>query len=198
MLLLMDAPDVSLELEAEAFFTGFDSVAPLAAFGALLLAAAARVATGVVFFAVAPLALVFAAGLAADFTLVFGVGLPCLTTDFAVADEVFVAGLIVFATVLTSLSVAVFRIDFAADLAAVLPLAGAAVFAAVLLTLLAAVLFVADLVTVAFMFPSLNEPPDLLDPCPKTVSYRFQAGLDTIGRRVTSVDASCQTTTSTA
>ncbi|HYD96458.1 MAG TPA: hypothetical protein VEC01_14100 [Noviherbaspirillum sp.] len=169
LLLLMGAPDVSLELEAETvvFSTGFAAVAPFGVSGAVLFAAAARAATGTVFLVVAPLALVFAAGPAADVTLLFTVVLPCLAMDFAAVDAVFAAGLRVPETVFASLFATVLRVAFAAPGAAVLPLAGAAVFAAVLLTLFAAALLVADLVTVAFMAPSMNEQPDMLDPCPE-------------------------------
>ncbi|HYD62977.1 MAG TPA: hypothetical protein VEC35_21670 [Noviherbaspirillum sp.] len=104
---------------------------------------AARVAAGTIFVVVAPLALVFAAGL----TLLFTVVLPCLAMAFVDVLEVFVAGFREFATV--------FGADFVAGLADVLPLTGVAVFADDLLTLFAAVLLVADLVTVAFIVPSL-------------------------------------------
>lgn len=177
----MDAPDVSLELKLEAFFCAacFDSVARLADSGAACLAAA-RVAAGTAFVVLAPLALVFAAGS----TLLFTVVLPGLAMAFVDvdADAVLAAGFRAFATVLANLPATVCSIDGVAGLATVLPLAGATVFADVLLTLFAAVPFVADLVTVAFMAPSLYEPPDMSILSPKTDSRRFQVGLDTIGR----------------
>lgn len=157
--------------------TCFDAAAPLLAFGAALLTAAARVATGVVFLVLVPLALVFDTGLAAAGialpTLLFTVVLAGLATAFVVADAVFEAGLSVFAMVLASLPATVFRIDFLAGAAAVLLFGAAAVFAAVFLTLLAAALLVADLVTVAFMIPSLNELHDLFDLARKRLHLLF-------------------------
>ncbi len=65
------------------------------------------------------------------------------------------AGFWDFATVFAGLATTAIVADLVAGLAAVLPLGGAAVFAGVLLTLFAAVLLMADLVTVAFIVPSL-------------------------------------------
>ena len=108
------------------------------------------------------------------------------------------AGFRAFATVFATFPATAFNIDLVAGFAAVLPLAGSTDFAVVLLTLLAGALLVADLVTVAFIVPSYYETPDLRS-VPENLPHRFQAGLDTIGRSVRRfVDASCQTTTSTA
>ncbi|WP_141103986.1 hypothetical protein [Noviherbaspirillum denitrificans] len=142
-----------MELWLEVFFCAacFDAVAPLAAFGTAPFAAAARVAAGIAFATVAPLAFVFAEGL----TLLFTVVLPCLAMAFSDEEAVLVAGFRALATVFTTFPATAFRIDWVAGTAEVLPFAGSAVFAAVLLTLFADVLLVADLVTVAFMVPSL-------------------------------------------
>ena len=162
----MEVPDVSFELGGEAVARDvcFTAVVPLLAFGAAVLTAAARVATGVVFLALVSLALVFDAGLAVDFTVFLTVVLTGLAAAFVAAVAVLEAGLSVLEMVFASLPATVFNIDVFAGFAAVLLLGAAALFVAVLLTLLAAALLVADLVTVAFMISSLNELPDLFDP----------------------------------
>ncbi|WP_420473247.1 hypothetical protein [Noviherbaspirillum sp. ST9] len=148
LLLLMVTPDVSLERWLEVFF---DAVAPLAVFGAAPLAAAALVAAGTIF-AVPALSV---SGFTAGFTLLFTVVLPCLAMAFIDEEAVLAAGFRAFATVFATFPATAFSIDLVAGLAAVLPLAGSTVFAAVLLTLFADAFLVADLVTVAFMVPSL-------------------------------------------
>lgn len=141
-----------MEREVEAVISScFGAVAPLADLGSAALEAAVRVAAGTIFAVVAPLALVSAAGL----TLLFTVVLPGLAIAFVDVLEVFVAGFWDFATVFAGLATTAIVADWVAGLAAVLPLGGAAVFAGVLLTLFAAVLLMADLVTVAFIVPSL-------------------------------------------
>jgi hypothetical protein len=144
----MVAPDVSLELWLEVFF---DAVAPLAVFGVDTLAAAARVAAGTIFAVPALLVPGFTAG----FTLLFTVVLPCLAMAFIDEEAVLAAGFKAFATVFATFPATAFSIDLVAGLTAVLSLAGSTVFAVVLLTPFAVVLLVADLVTVAFMAPSL-------------------------------------------
>jgi len=90
---------LELTVKAAVFGAGFDAVAPLVAFGAVLLAAAALVAPGIVFSVVAPLALVFAAGQAASSILLFTVVLPGLAMTFVAVDGVFMAGFVVCATI---------------------------------------------------------------------------------------------------
>ncbi len=198
LLPLIEAPDASLELRVEAGMcdAGFDSVAPLAVFGVTLLTAA-RVSAGIVSFAAVPVTAVFAAGLAADFTLFFTVALLGLAIGFVAAVEVFGLGLGVVAAVVACLRAAVFSKGFLADAVSVL-LFDVAVFAASL-TLLAAVPFVADLVTVALMFSSEKEPLDLFASCLKNVtpavSVRFESYRAPLA---TFFHAYCQTTTSAA
>lgn len=150
----MEEPDISLDPDLEDLVAddGFALVAGLAA----LAAVPAREAAGVVFaalvtrFALPSLGMLFAAVLAAEFTLF----LAAVPAGFAVVlvelAAFFGAGLSVSLTVFTSLLATVFRIDFFCVLAALL-LAGEAALTAGLLALLAAALLVADLVTVAFM-----------------------------------------------
>lgn len=198
LLPLIEAPDASLELrvEAEVRVAGFDSVAPLAVCGATPLTVA-RVAAGIVSFAAVPVTAVFAAGLAADFTLFFTVALPGLAIGFVAAVDVFELGLGVVVVVVACFRAAVFNEGFMADAVSVL-LFDAAVFAAPL-TLLAAVPFVADLVTVALMFSSEKEPLDLFASCLKNVtpavSVRFESYRAPLA---TFFHAYCQTTTSAA
>ncbi len=168
LLLLMKVPDVSLELGTE---TGvrdalFGSVVTLLAIGVALLTAA-RVAAGVVFFAGVPLVAGFAAGFAAGFILLFTGFFAGLAIDFVADVTVFEAGFSVFAIVFANLPATVFNSDFLAG--AVVALLFDAVVFVIPLMLLAAALLVADLVTVAFMVSSDNDPPDLFDLYPKTV-----------------------------
>jgi hypothetical protein len=182
----MEVPDVSLELGTGAELrddAGFDSVAPLRAFG-LLLTTAAGLAAGVALFTAVPLTLLFTAGLAADFTLFLAVALAGLAMAFVAGDIFFEAGLSVFVMVFASLPVAVFSSGFLAGVAATL--------------LLTAALLVADLVTVAFMMSFFmncpNCPASPLN-CPLLLSGRLRLYR---APHATSVRAYCQTTTSTA
>lgn len=144
----------------------FNSVAPLPAFG--VFAAAARVAAGAAFFVAVPFADVFTAGLAADFTLFFTVVLLDFAMAFVVAETVFDAGLDEAAVVVFAGAFAmVFALDFFAGVAAVL------VFAADLPTLLAAALFVADLVTVAFIVSPYIETPETCPYYPRNLHPLF-------------------------
>lgn len=184
LLLLMKVPDVSLELGTE---TGvrdalFGSVVTLLAIGVALLTAA-RVAAGVVFFAGVPLVAGFAAGFAAGFILLFTGFFAGLAIDFVADVTVFEAGFSVFAIVFANLPATVFNSDFLAG--AVVALLFDAVVFVIPLMLLAAALLVADLVTVAFMVSSDNEPPRPVRPLPENRPICcFQEGSDRIGRRV--------------
>lgn len=190
---------MELGTEAGARVGCFNAVVPLFAFGAVVLTAAARVATGVVFLAVVSLALVFDAGLAVDFTVFLTAGLTGFDSGFVAADAVPEVGLSVLEMVFAILPATVFNIDAFAGVVAVLLFGAAAVFAAVLLTLLAAALLLADLVTVAFMISSLNELPDPFDPARKLLHLLFSVRYGPHrAPRATIAHASCQTTTSTA
>ncbi len=129
---------------------GFDSAAPLAAFG-LALPSTARIVTAAASFVAVSREADFSAGVAADFTLLFTVGLPGFAIGLVAAVVVFetvsCAVVVVFG-LLVVVPVAVFAADAVEFLLFV-----AAVFTAVFV-LLAAALFVVDLVTVALMVSS--------------------------------------------
>ncbi|HEY0847716.1 MAG TPA: hypothetical protein VGE12_20290 [Noviherbaspirillum sp.] len=181
---------MELGIEACTSPVGINAVAPLSASGAL--AGAARAVAGAVLVAVVPFTDVFAAGLAADCTLFFTAVLVDFAMAFVAADLVFDAGPAAVA-VFASLPVPAVPVEVLADLAAVLP------FVADLPTPLAAALFVAVLVTVAFIVPSLVETPETRPYYPRILHPLFSGrpGWHQ-ARRETRVHAYCQTTTSVA
>ncbi|HJV87242.1 MAG TPA: hypothetical protein VJ698_17380 [Noviherbaspirillum sp.] len=129
---------------------GFDSAAPLAAVGGVLSKVARTGAAAASFVTVSREA-DFSAGVAADFTLLFTVGLPGLAIGF-------VAAVVVFETVSDAL-VVVFGLLAAVLVAGLLVeavelLLFVAAVPAAPLALLAAALFVVDLVPVALMVSS--------------------------------------------
>ncbi|MFC7516286.1 hypothetical protein ACFQUU_14830 [Herbaspirillum sp. GCM10030257] len=143
----MEEPGVSLEptFVAAAIDGRFEFVAALLTAGEVSDARVVRDLADAVF-GVVPSASIFAAVFAADLTVLFTVLWGDLAIDFVAAGVFLRAD----AGLGTALGI------FAASLPAAFPLDGVRAFAVVL----AALRFVTDLVTVAFMVPSLSETPD--------------------------------------
>ena len=182
----MEGLDVSLEptFEAGVLDDRFKSVAAaLLAFGAASVTDCLCALAGAAAFEIVPLAFAMPAVFAAGFKLLFTVLWVGLAIDFVAtaadssAAAVFEAGL----------EAIFFRVEPGLTALAEDVRAGAAVLSALLATLLATLRFEADLVTVAFMLPSLSEPPDCQLParnhclaCPAGIFRLHQAVYDVL------------------
>ncbi|WP_194720530.1 hypothetical protein [Noviherbaspirillum malthae] len=187
----MEGLDVSLEptFEAEVLDDRFKSVAAaLLAFGGASVTDFPCALLGAAAFEIVPLAFITPAVFAAGFKLLFTVLWVGLAIDF-----VAVAADLGAAAESDTVPDAVFFRGWAglAALAAAVR-ASAAVLPALLTPRLEA-----DLVTVAFMLPSLNEPPDRQLPGLKS-SLACSCGISGFIKRYTTCLPSCQTTISIA
>lgn len=151
----MEGLDVSLEptFEADVLDDCFKSVAAaLLAFGAASVTDFPCALAGAAAFEIVPLAFAMPAVFAAGFKLLFTVLWVGLAIDFVAAAADFTV-----AAVLEAGAAAIFfRVEPGLPALADVVRTSAALLPA----LLTALRFEADLVTVAFMLPSLSEPPD--------------------------------------
>lgn len=186
----MEGLDVSLEptFEAEVLDDRFKSVAAaLLAFGGASVTDFPCALLGAAAFEIVPLAFITPAVFAAGFKLLFTVLWVGLAIDFvaAAADSG------------AADSDAVPAATFFRGWAGLAALAAAVRTGAAVLPALLTPRLEADLVTVAFMLPSLNEPPDRQLPGLKS-SLACPCGISGFIKRYTTCLPSCQTTISIA